>query len=95
MKASHLFQSKSVAFFNLLGGVLIWNIAEGYEHFSKDFADYDKIIDDLRASKQWSYHCPVLKFDNMVFTDCGAAFLKGYLGSGVADKGLVYIMKKS
>ena len=31
----------------------------------------------------------------MVFTDCGAAFLKGYQGAGVTDSGLVYLMKKS
>jgi hypothetical protein len=34
------------------------------------------------------------KFDQMVFSDCGAAFLKGYQGTGVIDSGMVYMMRK-
>ena len=80
--------------FIFLGGILIWNIAYGYEYFSKDFERYDEIIDTLRAEKKWDYLCPVRKFDQMVFSDCGAAFLKGYQGTGVIDSGMVYLMRK-
>ena len=77
-----------------LGGIIIWNIAHGYEHFSKDFARYDDIVDGFVRDKKWEFLCPIKRFQQMVFTDCGAAFLKGYLGSGVADSGMVYLMRK-
>ena len=54
------------------GGVLLWNIAQGYEHISKDFEHYDQIIDDLRAQKLWEYLTPTEKFNHLVFTDSGA-----------------------
>ena len=90
---SNIFYPNSLYFF-LSGGVLIWNIAYGYEHFSKDFAQYDQIVDGLIADKKWEYLCPIRRFSNMVFSDCGAAFLKGYQGTGVIDEGMVYLMKK-
>jgi hypothetical protein len=53
-----------------------------------------QIIEGFVQEKKWEYLCPVRRFQKMVFTDCGAAFLKGYQGSGVADTGMVYLMRK-
>ncbi len=78
----------------LVGGILIWNIAYGYEHFGKDFEHYEEIIEQLVQDKKWEFFCPIKNFHKMVFTDCGAAFLKGYQGSGVIGSGMVYLMRK-
>ena len=47
------------------GGILIWNIAEGYEEINKAFKKYDQIIDELRASKKWEYYKPRERFDSL------------------------------
>lgn len=76
------------------GGFLMWNIAEGYEYFGKDFESYDMIIDELRALKQWEYYTPMKMVDRLVFTDSGAAYLGGYSGMGLDAKGFIYTMRK-
>jgi ubiquinone/menaquinone biosynthesis C-methylase UbiE len=76
------------------GGFLIWNIAEEFEFYGKDFESYDQIIDELRASNKWEYHCPVQRLNQIVFTDSGAAYLGGYHGDGLATQGFIYTMKK-
>ena len=76
------------------GGILIWNIAEGYEDFGGDFEHYDQIIDTLRAQKQWDYLIPIQKLKRIVFTDSGAAYLGGYSGVGLDAQGFIYTMKR-
>lgn len=76
------------------GGILMWNIAEGYEHFGKDFLIYDQIIDELRAQKQWDYLRPIQKIKRLVFTDGGAAYLSGYNDVGLDAQGFIYTMTR-
>ncbi|XP_059087662.1 uncharacterized protein LOC131884043 isoform X3 [Tigriopus californicus] len=75
-------------------GVLLWNIAEGYEHYGRDYAVYDKIVDDLLAQKKWRYLQPIQRLKNFVFTDSGAAYLSGYHSSGISTDGYLYAMSK-
>ena len=35
------------------------------------------------------------RYEGMVFTDSGAAFLSGYQSAGISSKGLVFIMRKT
>lgn len=76
------------------GGFLIWNIAEGYEHYGSDYEQYDQIIDELRAARKWEYVQPIRRFDQLVFTDSGSAYLGGYRPFGLATQGFVYVMRK-
>ena len=76
------------------GGILIWNIVEGYEHIGKDFEKYDFIVDDLIARKKWEHFRPIQTFEQLVFTDSGASYLGGYGAVGLAAKGFVYCMRK-
>ena len=76
------------------GGILMWNICDGYEEIAKEFEMYDQIIDDLRASKKWDYYKPIEKFDNLVFSDGGAACIQGRSECGLDDKGYIYTMVK-
>jgi len=49
----------------LVGGILIWNIAYGYEHFGKDFEHYEEIIEQLVQDKKWEFFCPIRNFHKM------------------------------
>ena len=72
----------------------MWNIAEGYEHYGRDYAKYDEIVEGLRQTSKWEYFRPIEKFESLVFTDSGAAYLNGYYSAGLATKGYLYCMKK-
>ncbi len=72
----------------------MWNICVRYEECGKDFELYDDIVSGLVRDGSWSFHRPVKKVNKMVFTDCGAAYLAGYVSSGVETEGYVYVMKK-
>ena len=61
------------------GGIIAWNIADGYEGFNDFFKDYDTIINQLIKEKKWQYVQPVKKLENMLFE----------------DSGYVYVLKKS
>lgn len=55
----------------MLGGILAWNIADGYEGFNDFFLSYDKIINDHVATGDWEFVQPTKKMDNMLFEDAG------------------------
>ena len=76
------------------GGLIIWNIAEGYEDYGKDFAQHDQVVDSLIADKVWKHAEPVRRLGKLVFTDCGSAMLGGYMNAGLSTQGFVYIMRK-
>ena len=76
------------------GGILIWNIAEGYQNYPGDFEHYDQIIDELRGCKQWDYLRPRQELNRIVFTDGGAAYLGGYSGVGLDTRGYIYTMTR-
>ena len=73
---------------------MIWNIAEGFEDYGKDFVQHDRVVDGLVADRVWKYAEPVRKLDRLVFTDSGAAMLGGYENAGLSTQGFVYIMRK-
>lgn len=75
-------------------GILMWNIAQGYEHFGKDFQSYDRIIDEMRAKKMWDYVHPIQELNHIVFTDSGAAYLGGYSDVGLDTQGFIYTMRR-
>ena len=72
----------------------MWNIADGYVHFGRDYEHYDDIVMGLVAQKQWKFHKPVQRFEELVFTDCGAAYLGGYKSAGASTQGFLYVMQK-
>eukprot|EP00095_Tigriopus_kingsejongensis_P012765 maker-scaffold725_size106157-snap-gene-0.12 protein:Tk12765 transcript:maker-scaffold725_size106157-snap-gene-0.12-mRNA-1 annotation:"hypothetical protein DAPPUDRAFT_302022" len=67
------------------GGIMLWNIAEGYEHYGKDYAKYDEIVDTLVSQSRWNFYCPIQTLTNFVFTDSGAAYLSA---NTLADNGI-------
>ena len=75
-------------------GILMWNIAEGYEEINKELSKFDQIIDQLRGSKKWDYYQPIQTFNRLVFSDGGASFLKGLSENGLDGKGFIYTMIK-
>jgi len=54
-----------------IGGILSWNIADGYEGFNDFFLEYDSIIKDLIVKGVWEELQPVKKLNNMLFEDAG------------------------
>ncbi len=77
------------------GGLILWNLVSGFESCSPAHAHFDELVADLVSRGTWKHEVPVQSFANLVFTDSGAAFLGGYSSGGVAEQGLVYIMRKS
>merc|ERR1712119_205338 len=53
------------------GGILAWNIADGYEGFNDFFLSYDKIIKEHISKGDWEEVMPVKKEANMLFDDAG------------------------
>ncbi|TRY67353.1 hypothetical protein TCAL_03289 [Tigriopus californicus] len=53
------------------GGILAWNIADGYEGFNDFFLSYDKIINDHVTKGDWEFVQPTKKMENMLFEDAG------------------------
>ena len=53
------------------GGILAWNIADGYEGFNDFFLSYDKIIQEHISKGDWVEVMPVKKEANMLFDDAG------------------------
>jgi len=51
------------------GGILAWNIADGYEGFNDFFLSYDKIIKEHIANGDWEEVQPARKDENMLFED--------------------------
>ena len=77
------------------GGLILWSIAEGYEHYGRDYARFEQTVDKLVKEGVWRFHCPVRRYQKLVFTDCGAAFLSGYKSAGIATDGFIYIMQRT
>ena len=73
---------------------MIWNIADGFEDYGKDYAAYNETLDLLVRARRWTFHFPVRKLKKLVFTDCGSAYLRGMQTAGLATEGFVYVMKK-
>eukprot|EP00088_Acartia_fossae_P021600 TRINITY_DN22996_c0_g1_i1.p1 TRINITY_DN22996_c0_g1~~TRINITY_DN22996_c0_g1_i1.p1 ORF type:complete len:293 (-),score=80.62 TRINITY_DN22996_c0_g1_i1:164-1012(-) len=57
------------------GGIISWNIADGYEGFNDFFKTYDQIYKQLIAEKKWEEVRPVKKLDNMLFEDAGYTYV--------------------
>jgi len=57
------------------GGVIAWNIADGYEGFNDFFTNYDKIYKQLIQEGRWEEIKPVKKLDNMLFDDAGFTYV--------------------
>ena len=57
------------------GGVIAWNIAEGYDEFNEFFKTYDEIYQQLIKERKWEEIIPVKKIDNMLFEDAGYTFV--------------------
>jgi len=57
------------------GGVIAWNIADGYEGFNEFFLTYDAIYKQLIADGLWEEIQPVKKLDNMLFEDAGYTYM--------------------
>ena len=74
-------------------GLIIWNVATDEEFY--DCTDHAVIVDGLVADGVWTYAERPKKINDLVFSDCGSALVKGYTTSGLSAHGLVYIMKKS
>ena len=41
------------------GGLIMWNITEGYETIGRDYEGYDEIVDGLIEEGKWEHHCPI------------------------------------
>jgi len=74
------------------GALIIWNVATDSEFYES--TNHSFIVDGLVADGVWTYAEKPKKINNLVFTDCGSALLRGYDSSGLSAHGLVYIMKK-
>ena len=72
----------------------MWNVAAGHESYSGDHGKHDVILDDLVAKGLWEKDGPILTFENILFSDSGAAYLGGYNSAGMPAEGLVYTMRK-
>lgn len=57
------------------GGVIAWNIAEGYDGFNEFFKTYDEIYKQLIKDGKWEEIQPVKKLDNMLFEDAGYTYM--------------------
>ena len=76
------------------GGIIIWNIAEGYEAYC-DYDKYDEILMGLVRDRKWEFARPVKEHQRMSFTDCGASYLRGWnTDGGIQCEGYTYIMRK-
>ena len=73
-------------------GLVIWNVATDEEFY--ECTNHAMIVDGLVAEGVWTYAEPPRKIGNLVFTDCGSAFLRGYDSAGLSAHGLAYIMKR-
>ena len=76
------------------GGVIIWNIAMGYEAYC-DYDKYDEILMGLVRDRKWEFLKPVKEHMRMSFTDCGASYLRGWnTDGGIQCEGYTYMMRK-
>ena len=57
------------------GGLIAWNIADGYEGFNDFFIDYNAIYQQLIKEGKWAEVQPVKKLDNMLFDDAGYTYV--------------------
>ena len=57
------------------GGILAWNIADGYEGFNEFFKSYDAIVKQHTADGDWEEVRPVKKEENMLFEDAGYTYV--------------------
>jgi len=57
------------------GGIIAWNIADGYEGFNDFFLTYDSIYKQLIKDGRWEEVRPVKKLDNMLFEDAGYTYV--------------------
>ena len=71
------------------GGVIAWNIAEGYDGFNEFFKTYDEIYKQLIKDGKWEEIQPVKKLDNMLFEDAGYTYMMRKLQSLLMKKYLI------
>jgi len=57
------------------GGIIAWNIADGYEGFNDFFLTYDAIYKQLISDGRWEEVRPVKKLENMLFEDAGYTYV--------------------
>ena len=57
------------------GGILAWNIADGYEGFNDFFLSYDKIMTEHVEKGDWEYVMPAKKEEKMLFEDAGYTYV--------------------
>jgi hypothetical protein len=63
-----LVKSTILCIWNFPGGIITWNIGEGYEKFNKDFSSYDEIVSRHIKVGDWE-QVKKIKLDNMLFND--------------------------
>lgn len=76
------------------GGIVMWNVVQGQDEFVGDYGKHGQVVQDLVDAKQWRHFRPVQTFDDLLFSDSGAAYLGGYDTTGMPSEGLVFIMSK-
>jgi len=57
------------------GGIIAWNIADGYEGFNDFFTTYDEIYQKLIKDGSWAEVQGVKKLENMLFEDAGYTYV--------------------
>lgn len=57
------------------GGIIAWNIADGYEGFNEFFTSYDEIYQQLINDKRWAEVQAVKKLENLLFEDAGYVYV--------------------
>ncbi|XP_023328285.1 uncharacterized protein LOC111701299 isoform X2 [Eurytemora carolleeae] len=57
------------------GGIIAWNIADGYEGFNEFFKDYDKIYNQLIQDGSWVEVEPVQRMEEMLMGDAGFTYI--------------------
>jgi len=57
------------------GGIIAWNIADGYEGFNDFFLNYNEIYNQLIKEGKWEEVRPVKKLENMLFDDAGYTYV--------------------
>ena len=77
------------------GGIIAWNIAEGYEDYGKDFEEFDDIVTGLVRRGRWEHAVAARRHNKLQFTDCGSAFLRGLnTKGGINCEGFTFVMRK-
>jgi hypothetical protein len=59
---------------NISGGILAWNIAEGYENFNEYFKSYNDIVSRHIEDGDWE-QLEKIKREDMLFKDAGFTYI--------------------